>query len=784
MSTKGRISKQRLIGALVATVFLFLVVAIPASAAVGMFRNAFNPRGYFVTLKSTDQSEWLRSTFTTGFYRSGSGGDGTGGGNGGMDQKDELGHSNVTYSGVEDGLDYVDAEDVDTIYATFDHNPTPGKQFLIGYAKDEQAGQLAPIPNFADCIGNPIRPGPTDPSGGAWWSIPVHLSLGEELEDGSKAALATGTVYEFAFQRGLRANNGTTCVLVPGETPGTYLGYLSKPETPEEKALYDAHKFDEYEFITGIYPEGSSALTDVEHTLDTVPMRYRVQTYASLKSWDGSAEYKEATDFLESVTEADYSSGRYVRENVENLRSTLDALDEEAETTVKYQLQKDADWTILQMLDDLKSALEAARQSRPAVNFDNYNASLQNAEIIYNDLKDQTGTHIGEYRQEPITALKQAIDHAKSTINEQSTQEQLNTEEAALDAAVMDAMDALITSDEELIFTDSATGIIVTAKASSLPSNARLVVREVVSGTTEYDEMVARISPVPDKVAIYRILFYDGQDVIQPTAPVTVQIPLVDELAETAPNVYYLDNTGSAARQVDASTPEGYRIVETSTLGTFVVGGVTQEKPEGLTTDPTPEEPTTQNQPEEPTTQKQQEPASGNSQQEPSSQVERPTVPSSNTPANPVPPVTSPQNEQAQPSSSSTTRQQSTTTTRPPVTTQPPVHSTTRTTTRPTASRTTRILRTTRNDQNDQSTRNEITSTSIYQTQAVQPTTRTTTTVTTTALSDSDDLEQDANQHTLLYIALAVAVVGLGAAGLEMVRDEKGNGNGSDETQL
>ncbi len=755
------------------TVFLFCLIALPVSASVNALRNAFNPRGFFVTLKSTDQPEWLRSSFETGFYRAGEGGQGGGGGgNGSNESKDDLGHSNIVYSEAENGLDYADAADVDTIYSTYDHNPTPGKNFMIGYSKNEQAASLEAIPDFTSYIGTPARGSQTlqDPSGGQWWTIPIHLTLGEEQEDGTRNAMEPGTLYEFAYLRGNQANNGTTCVLMPGDEPGTYKGYLYNPNsfTEEERAIYEAHKYDEYEFITAIYPEGTSSDNTVDHTIESVPMRYRIQTYADLKTWTESGERTEAEAFLSAVSESDYASGKYVRENVAALKSTLEELDEEAQASVKYQLQKDAEWTIQQMIGDLKAALETAKQSRPVVNFEDYEKALSNAETVYADVKDKTGTTVDQYLPEPVDALKQAIDHAKSTIMANSSQAEVDAETAALEEAAMNALDALVRPAEEVIFTDPATGVTVTADASSITANTRLVVREVVSGTTEYTEMVARVSPAPDAVAIYRILFYDGVDVVHPTKPVTVQIPLQNRFEQTAPSVYYLDDAGSPGVAVNATAPEGYRIFETSDLGTFVMAGQKQSEPEQPTT---PEEPTSSNQ-EEPTSGKQEEPTSGNNSQEPSSQIVNPTQAPTASPSNEAP---SNQNNNAQPSSSTTAKNQQN-----PATTQPPTHTTTRTTTRSTASRTTRIIRSTRNTQNDQRTQNEMTRTSVLQTQAVQPTTRTTTTTSPTTAKDTSDLEQDANQNTLLFIALGIAAVGLGAAGYEYAKDQK-DGNGTDE---
>ena len=747
--TKTMTKRRQITAGGLATVFLFLLVALPVSASVNALRNAFNPRGFFVTFKSApDNPQWLRSPFNTGFYRAGEGGQGGGGGGGGNgsnEEKDDLGHSNITYTGSEEGIDFVDAADVDTIYSTYDHNPTPGKDFMIGYFKDEQSKQLEPIPDFTQYIGTPGRGSATvtDPSGGRWWNVPVKLTLGNENENGERDAMMPGTLYEFAYLRGNQANNGTTCVLMPGDEPGTYKGYLYNPSTftDEEREVYEAHKYDEYEFITAIYPEGTSSDSTVDHTIESVPMRYRIQTYADLKTWTEAPEKQEAETFLASVTEADYATGKYDRDNVAALQNTLNDLQQEADESVKYQLQKDAEFSIQQMLEDLKTALEKAKTNDPKVNFTNYNTALSGAEAIYNDLKDKTGTEVDQYLPGPVEALKQQIDHAKSTINDSSTQVQVDTETDALNEASQNALDAVVRPDE-IIFTDAATGIIVTAPYSALPSGVRLAVREVVSGTTEYDEMVARVSPEPDAVAIYRIVFFDGEDVVQPSAPVTIQIPLQDAFESTAPQVYYLDDAATAGQMVDAASPAGYRIFSTQQMGTFVLAGQKQNEPE---------EPTQPQDPTEPPTQ---------------SPTQAPTQSPTEAPTN-APPVTNDNGQNAQPSGRTTT--------------QPPVHRTTTTTLRATQ-RTTRILRTTRDNKNTQNRQNEITSTSVLRTQAVQPTTMTTTAAPTTQPEDTSDLEKPANKRTLLALALGIAAVGIGIGVFQFLKDKKENDE--DDVQL
>lgn len=691
MRTNGR---TRLTAVGLVLLFLFCLGALPAEAEVNALRNAFNPRGFFLTLKNGEEPEWLRSSFATGYYREGEGGGGGGGGQGANQDKDDLGHSSITYVDEEVGLDYVDAADVDTIYSTYDHNPTPGKDFMVGYYKKEQSAALSEIPGFAEVIGTPKRGGETvrDPSGGQWWNVPVRLTL------------EPGTLYEFAYLRGNQANNGTTCVLMPGEAEGTYKGYISFKKVEDlsgaEREAYDAHKFDEYEFVTAILPEGSAGDSTADHTIESVPMRYHIQTYADLAKWTESAERKEAEAFLASVSETDYASGKYVRENVAALQTKLASLNEEAGTSVKYLLQKDAEQTIQQMNEELKAALQTAKTPGNKADLSSYNAALASAQSTYDSIKDKTGTAVDQYRPGPVNALGQAIDHAKNTINNTSNQAAVDAETAALNNARIAALDALIRPDER-IFQDATTGIMVTAPVSALPASATLAVREVAGNSSEYQIYKNRISPTPTVAAVYRIVFYDGTNVVVPTQPVTVQIPLRNDLANVSPSVYYFDGANGQAQKLNAAAVSGYRVFTTSQLGTFAVAGTKATTPTRSTT-------------------------------------------------------------------RSTTRRTTRWTTR-------------RTTTRTTTRRTTRILKTTRDPNNDQNRRNEVSSTSILQTQAVQPETRTTAVTTPPVTAqDTSDLSQEPNRNGLLYIALGVAGVGAGAGALEFFRERNGRKDNDD----
>ena len=68
--------------------------------------------------------------------------------------------------------------------------------------------------------------------------------------------------------------------------------------------------------------------------VNRVPMRFSVQTYADLTKWE-KAE-KQARDFLGSVTEQDFRTGKYKRSNIKQLRLLLQDLNEKAEDCLLY----------------------------------------------------------------------------------------------------------------------------------------------------------------------------------------------------------------------------------------------------------------------------------------------------------------------------------------------------------------------------------------------------------------------------------------------------------------
>lgn len=135
-----------------------------------------------------------------------------------------------TYSGTAtipaikaDGSDY-------TFYVYIDKNPKAYKDYIVLYKDNSQVSGLSQY------IGTATRSALTfDPSGQSYvWAVPITIPRSSNI-------LEPGHHYEFAFLRGLQANNGVTCVIDSANT-----GYLAAPMTSDEQKQYDAHKNDEY----------------------------------------------------------------------------------------------------------------------------------------------------------------------------------------------------------------------------------------------------------------------------------------------------------------------------------------------------------------------------------------------------------------------------------------------------------------------------------------------------------------------------------------------------------
>lgn len=166
---------SRIIGIILILMMLWSATAITASAVVWKFgtegagQNPFTPRGYLV---DTERGQyWLSSPFDNS-------------------------SSVIRYSGVKNGVDYLEAKKKDgsnyTFYAMTDRNPWPEKSNWIGYGKKFLFAYKdgVRIDNFETYVQTPATRGDkVDPSGeGTCWVFKIE---GFELEP--------GCLYEFGF---------------------------------------------------------------------------------------------------------------------------------------------------------------------------------------------------------------------------------------------------------------------------------------------------------------------------------------------------------------------------------------------------------------------------------------------------------------------------------------------------------------------------------------------------------------------------------------------------------
>lgn len=164
----------------------------------------------------------------------------------------------------------------------------------------------------------PVRDVP-DPSGNDnRWGVPI---TGLELFPGS--------LYEFAFLRGITANNGMTGVI---SADGT--GYIQSPAEGAELDHYTAHRADEYQYrqYSQIYDlANGSYATYVDNpaydpaTQTFVAMRFSFTTAADLTALD--ALLPEAVELLEGITDAMIAAGEYDRTDVDALGALIDEID-------------------------------------------------------------------------------------------------------------------------------------------------------------------------------------------------------------------------------------------------------------------------------------------------------------------------------------------------------------------------------------------------------------------------------------------------------------------------
>lgn len=513
--------------------------------------NSFMPRGYLVD--TGKGRHWLSSPFD----------------NSGPVTK---------YAGVKSGIDYLEAKKPDgsdyTFYAMTDRNPWTDKSDWIAYQKKYlfayKDGRR--ISNFNDYIHTPaVRGDKWNPSGqGTCWVFKIE---GFELKPGCQ--------YEFGFLRGMQANNGNTLVLAEDEE-GNTTGYIQQTEeglTSEEKARYDSEKNKEYEFISSWKRMAGGK----GFTVNRVPMRFSVQTYADLDKWEKRAD--KAQKFLDSVTIQDFKQGKYKRQNVKQLRLMLTDLNKKAENEVKLLLQPTADKKIKNMLADLEAMLKIAESEKPEpANVKKLQAKLKEANHLYDKASVNVGSGKGQYGRIEVENLKEEI-HKASEMNQYTPQNEINDEVQALEDAMVEVKASMVQKDR-MVFYDKITGIYAIAPVGSLPGDAKLFVRRMGEETDAYQTMEGNLSKEETAAVFYQIRFYQGDRRIQPTESVEVQMPILDDISQKTSTIYAVGSKGKLTALKSAKA-NGTQFFETAHLDAFVMAGTepTEEEKEETRSD-------------------------------------------------------------------------------------------------------------------------------------------------------------------------------------------------------
>lgn len=510
----------------------------------GSGRNPFTPRGYLVD--TNKGRHWLNSRFNNS-------------------------GPVVKYTGVENGVDYLEAEPdgggTYTFYAMTDRNPWPEKSDWISYGKLYLAAWKdgERIRNFNDYVKTPAGRGDkVDPSGnGTCYQFTIE---GFELEPGSK--------YEFGFLRGMQANNGITLVLAEDEDGNTtgYIQQTSEGLTSEEKARYNAQKDEEYEFISSWHKKENGK----GYVVNRVPMRFSVQTYADLSKWEKAAN--SAQSFLDSVTDQDLKNGKYRRSNIRQLKLLLEDLNEKAEKEVKFLIQDEADEQIKRMVDELKDMLEKAKSDKPEkADISKLKEKLKEAQALYNRVRDNVGINEGQYGRIEVENLGEEINAAKE-MDFYTPQNEINDQVDALEEAMIEVRASLV-QEEQMVFYNKVTGIYVIAPVDSLPADAELFVRRMGEETDDYQSMEKNLSKKETEAIFYRIQFYQGDRKIQPTKNVEVQMPIDDDISQKSSTVYSV-GSGGKLTEMNSVKSNGTQIFKTDTLKAFVMAGSTATEAE------------------------------------------------------------------------------------------------------------------------------------------------------------------------------------------------------------
>ncbi|MCI7300256.1 MAG: hypothetical protein SOR93_02975 [Clostridiales Family XIII bacterium] len=510
----------------------------------GKGKNPFTPRGYLVDTEKGQH--WLSSPFNNS-------------------------GPVVKYTGVENGVDYLEAKKSDgsnyTFYAMTDRNPWPesssrigyGKKFLFAYKNGSR------IANFNDYVQTPATRGDkVDPSGeGTCWVFKIE---GFELEPGCR--------YEFGFLRGMQANNGITLILAEDEK-GNNIGYIqetNKGLTSAEKSKYMKEKDQEYKFISSWHKKADGE----GYTVNKVPMRFTVQTYADLTLWKDEAD--KVQNFLNSVTNKDLKEGKYKRSNIKELKEVLSQYNKKAHNTVRLELQPSAKSMMKSMINDIERLLKNAQSDKPEpADITKLKEKLKEARELYAKAHANVGLDQGQYGRIEVENLDEEIKRAEE-MDQYTPQNEINDEVKALEDAMIEVKASKV-QKEQKVFYDKVTGIYVITPVDSLPENAKLFVRRMGQETVDYKSIEKNLSDKETEAIFYRIHFYQDDRKIQPSETVEVQMPIDDNISQKSSTVYSVGKKGSL-NKINSVKSNGMQFFKRKTLSALVLAGSTATEAE------------------------------------------------------------------------------------------------------------------------------------------------------------------------------------------------------------
>ncbi|MGI6737508.1 MAG: hypothetical protein ACOX41_09420 [Anaerovoracaceae bacterium] len=505
----------------------------------GQGKNPFTPRGYFVTNEETG-SQWLRSNF---------------------DNSGEV----IQYGEVN-GLSYLDLDSSYQLYAMTDRNPTPGKNFLAAWKTDDETKSTAEwseIEGFGASAGIPGRSPNIDPSGrGTCWQIPIDHFKWEK-----------GTRYAFGFLRGMMANNGITLVL--SDDSSSPRGYIQMERDASGNRVFSNNKeknrYEDQKNMEYVFRDPQTGTVHQISGRDGGTMIFTVQTYADESIWNEGK--KDAENFLNSVTEADYSSGKYVESNVKALQTLYNRYQEEAKTTVRRQLQKQSERKQRKMVKKLNEALKKARSEKPEkADLAELKRLIKEGKTLRNKVKDHIGSETGQYGEAEYQALVRALEQGEKALTRYAYNQKKIDQRAE---ELRNAIDELeLSHAEEASWQFEMEGIYVTVPQSAFDQKPTFYARWLRPKSSSLYQMMLKKLADSDSYdhGIFVIQFRDADTdkAEQPKKTITVQVNKPSALRGGGVGLYRVADDGSRS-ELNSTNTKTDLVFHTDQTGSFTL---------------------------------------------------------------------------------------------------------------------------------------------------------------------------------------------------------------------